>query len=115
MPDQVILISNTENVRIAVHNAAASLINHVAHATKDEAIENAPEATGNLKSLIEVTKEATPEKPDVRLESGAAYSEEVNFGHHTVSGSFVPANPFFTKAIESASQKAGEVIQELGL
>src|SRR5258708_2021715 len=31
---------------------------------------------------------------------GANYSEWVNYGHHTRSGSYVPAQPFFDQAME---------------
>lgn len=110
---RVEIYSNAENARRAVHEKAARLINQVAHAVKVEAVENAPEDTGYLKSRIEVIQEATPEKPEATLESGASYSGPVNFGHHTPNGSFVAADPFFTRAVERAPEKAGEAAEGL--
>ncbi|HEY0004529.1 MAG TPA: HK97 gp10 family phage protein [Pyrinomonadaceae bacterium] len=111
--ETVQLRSNVGNVKEAVHEMAARLINQVAHGTKEDAIEGAPEDTGFLKSKIEVTEEATPEKPQAKLESGAPYSEPVNFGHHTRSGSFVAADPFFTSAVERAPARAAEAAESM--
>ncbi|HEX8772596.1 MAG TPA: hypothetical protein VF735_03255 [Pyrinomonadaceae bacterium] len=111
MNETVELKSNVGNVRSAVHTMAARLINTIAHALKDDAVEGAPEDTGYLKEHIEVTEEATPDKPEATLESGATYSEPVNFGHHTSSGSFVPANPFFTSAVERAPKHAHDAAE----
>jgi len=45
--------------------------------------------------------EVTPQDEYSAIVGAAAdYSIWVNFGHHTRSGSFVPANPFFDRGVE---------------
>ena len=57
----------------------------------------APVATGALRDSIHIEDDSHGE-PVVVV--GVIYGADVNFGHHTRSGSFVPANPFWSVAIE---------------
>jgi hypothetical protein len=59
--------------------------------------EEAPIRTGNLRSQIRSVWRNQYRKDAV---SEAEYSGFVNSGHHTASGSFVPANPFWDRALE---------------
>ena len=104
---------NSDAVRRRVHELAAQVTNNVAHATRQDAEDNAPEETGNLKEHIVVTQDATPENPLGALESQAPYSGDVNFGHHAPDGSHVAANPFFTSALERAPQRLAEMNPKL--
>ena len=107
MSDSVELRSNIVQARQAARESAAGFINRAAQAMKEKAIERAPEDTGYLKEHVEVTQEATAEKPEAAVESGATYSGPVNFGHHTPSGGFVAADPFFTSAREEVKSEYG--------
>lgn len=39
-------------------------------------------------------------------DNGVTYAADVEFGHHTASGSHVPARLFFTQGVESAREEA---------
>jgi phage gpG-like protein len=87
-----------------------------AEAMKDKLAENIRAmnlvVTGNL--LASQKKEGSGAEASARSE--ADYSAAVNFGHTTASGSFVPARPFFTQAVDEVRtempRKAKEVFNK---
>lgn len=74
--------------------------------------EEAPILTGNLRSLIRSVWRNQYRKDAV---SEAIYSFWVNNGHHTASGSLVPANPFWDRALERVkAEYVGQAKRRLG-
>jgi uncharacterized radical SAM superfamily Fe-S cluster-containing enzyme len=66
-----------------------------------QARSDAPVDTGNLRANIfaEITG-----KDQVQMHSMAPYSGYVNYGHRTRGSTFVPAQPFFSAAVEYIGQ-----------
>jgi len=73
--------------------------------------QEAPVLTGNLRANIFTEKIGN----GAGLHSMAPYSGYVDYGHETRSGSFVPAQPFFSNALAYIYQNLRErIVQKLG-
>ena len=66
---------------------------------------------GNSYLLPEVTP---PDDMSAAAACGANYSEWVNYGHHTVNGGWVPAQPFWDPAVENGRGTLDSEMAKLG-
>jgi len=83
------------------------VFDYVGKLAVDEMKELAPVDTGYLRDHIKLTSSS---RFTAAIKSEAPYSQYVDQGHRTRSGSFVPANPFFSSVIGRIA--GGELIKK---
>ena len=91
LSDEWLSLSTQEIKRIV-----RDIIQEGAERIADYARMSAPVRTGRLRNSIQ----SAPNENGATVEATVPYAAPVNYGHVTASGSFVPANPFFTNAID---------------
>lgn len=90
----VTLKSNHQAVKRQMHEDVADGQNRANEFLVTTAQANAPVKTGNLKSKIGVTKQASASSPSAESESGADYSVPVDQGTSDTAGTF-----YWTRAV----------------
>jgi HK97 gp10 family phage protein len=105
MPVQVTLdLAGFAAYPMAMQEALTRVVQEAAETIAADAKERAPVDTGFLRDSITSELES-PLVAEVRAE--ADYALYVEEGHHTSAGSFVPAQPFLTPAVEAERTRFG--------
>lgn len=89
---------------------------HAADIIRDDVKERAPVDTGALQAGY-YSIQTGPTTAEVRSGDNIKYAAFVNYGHHTRSGSWVPAQPHFEPAFDAAQGRGllVDIAKEVGL
>lgn len=116
MSDEV-LFNHFPQIADQLDKALSQAVRKTAFDLQAAAASNAPVDTGYLRNSIYVKTsqdstysggdkdlpevESPPDDKTAYVAVGAYYGVYVNYGHHTRSGSFVPAQPFWEPAVDA--------------
>lgn len=104
-----IIYNHLEQINAELGLKGLTLAREFAEAVVKHAKENAPVRTGFLRdsNAYEQSGDTTT------VYNSAPYAAAVDLGHTTVSGSHVPANPFFTQAVYQAQDEMPALIRKV--